>query len=201
MQRLVGIGGVEALLDQAARQHFRGIAVAGQLIGLVGLAPDVVARRREGELVVGVDAVRRDDVLAEVLVLVVAPYQDEVRIECVECGPGLLHPADQIGAVAGRRRGALVVAPFSAHGLGPALRGPEIRRQVRILHHTPENPGHSIIVPGQWRIMRYAQCQNFCHRFLAAADAAEAGHRRTVDLLIAASRYTAAARLTWQGAA
>ena len=167
MQRLVGIRRVEALLDQAACQHLGGVTVASQLIGLVGLAPDIVARRREGELVVGADAVRRDDVLAKVLVLVVAPYQDEVRVERIERGPGLLHPADQIGTMPGRRRGALVVTPFGAHRLGPALRCPEVRRQIGVLHHAPENTGHPIIVPGQRRIMRYAQCQNFCHRFLA----------------------------------
>ncbi len=163
MQRLVGIRRIEPLIDQATSQHLGRVTVSRQLIGPVGLVPDIVARRREGEIVVRADAVRRNDVLAEVLVLVVAPYQDEVRVERIERRPCLFHPADQIGAMPGRGCGAMVVPPLRPHRLRPALRRPQMRRQVGVLQHAPQNSRHAFVGAGQRRIVRYAERQNLCH--------------------------------------
>ena len=163
VQRLVGVGGVEALLDQAGRQHLGRRPVAGELIRLVGLAPDVVCRRREGEFLVGIDAVGRDDVLAEVLVLVVAPDQHEIRLEGIERGPCPPHPVHQGGPVTAGRGGALIVAPFGAHALGPSLGRSQFGWQIRILQHPPQNPSHAIILPGQCRVVRYSKREKFGH--------------------------------------
>ena len=168
MQRLVRICRIETLLDQAGRQHLGRGAVSDQLIGLGGFTPDIVGRRRKAEFVVRADAVRRDDVLAEVLILVVAPHQDEIRIERVERGACTLHPAYKVGAMTGGRGGALVGAPFRPHRRGPALRGSKVLRQLRVLQHAPEDSRHAVVAPSQRRIMRDSKRQDFSHRFLHA---------------------------------
>ena len=96
VQRLVGIGEVDAALDQPGRDVFRRLAMALQrqrpvarLAPAVRLADPVAAVRDGPGLqvefgVVAEDAERRDDVLLEILVLVVAPDQHEIRVEIVE---------------------------------------------------------------------------------------------------------------------
>jgi len=163
MQRLVGIGGVEAFLDQPTSQHLGSRLVPRQVEGLVRFAPHVAGGCCEAEAFVGADAVGRDDVLLEILVLVVAPHQDEVGPEGVERGAGLLQPSDQIGAVARRRRGALVVAPLGAHGLGPAGRALERLRQLRILQHAFQDPRHALVWAGEGWVVRYSESEDFGH--------------------------------------
>ena len=115
----------------------------------------------------GGDAVRRDDVLAEVLVLVVAPEQNEIRLERIQGGPRPLHPADQRGAMRRGRRGALDPSPHSARmpsGHPSGVR--RVRRQIRVLQHALQDCRHAVIVTAQRRVVRYSKCQNFCHDVL-----------------------------------
>src|SRR5580765_8655020 len=71
--------------------------------------------------VVGEDRERWHAVLAEVLVLVVAPEQDEVRLEGVELGTDLSEVMDQIVAVLVGVARALVGAPLLPHRRMPAF--------------------------------------------------------------------------------
>jgi len=125
MQGLVGIGHVDAALDQPGGEVFGRLAVAVQLKPPVGrLAPAVrlatVAPMaiglpgRDREIVIETkDAKGRNDVLAEIFVLVVAPDQHQVRVERIECGPDRAEVVGHPGAVALRCRVALVVAKLS----------------------------------------------------------------------------------------
>ena len=84
VERPVGVGHVDAGLEQAAGEQAPGGGLAGPRERLVaGLAPDIrpVAEpleRLERERVVGQDAERRNHVFPEVLVLVVAPHEYEI---------------------------------------------------------------------------------------------------------------------------
>src|SRR5579871_5576692 len=94
------------------------------------LAPDVLSganhRTRlvwlHGNLIERVHAERRDEILLEVLVLIVAPYQHQVGSKGVErlaCAPKSF---DERRAMSARGRQSFVVTPLLAHGCGPALR-------------------------------------------------------------------------------
>ena len=96
MQVLVGIGHRVAILQQLGGQILGGVGVAAVGESLVdGLVPDVedlgaigsepFSMKRLGlECIADVDGEGRHEVFAEVLVLVVAPYEDEVRVEVVD---------------------------------------------------------------------------------------------------------------------
>ena len=154
VQRLVGIGHVDAALDQPGREVFAGLAVAAQAEGLVGrLAPRVVGRpamlpRLDVAVLIGEHGKGRDDVLLEVFVLVVAEHDDHVGLEIVECGPRLGEMAAiDLARPAGRRR-APVVAELGAQRRRPVRRVLLRRRHVRVVERGPHHKG-PVLVPAQ----------------------------------------------------
>src|SRR5579859_3990518 len=106
------------------------------------LAPEVwlsEMRPRLGlELVVSQDAEGRDHVLSKVLVLVIAPDDDEVRLEVVEYLAGLADLVDDTRSMGLAHATALVRAPFLAQPLRPAIRGAQVLRQARVLQRSLE---------------------------------------------------------------
>src|SRR6266404_5694330 len=89
------------------------------------LVPDIGAAiylpRLWRHVVVGHNAERRNDVLLEVFVLVVAPDNDEVGVELVEHPTGVAKPCEQALAMAPGGRHPGVVAVFLPHRLRPPL--------------------------------------------------------------------------------
>ena len=96
--------------------------LVGRFVPDVGPLAAVPARHGLAlELLVGHDAERRDDVLFEVLVLVVAPDQHNVWLEGIDLGPQPSEAIDQFATVNLGGCVALVVAPLGAHCVGPGL--------------------------------------------------------------------------------
>src|SRR5262245_10762130 len=128
MERPVRVRDVEAFLEQARDQRLGGGAVA--LVderGIARLVPRVAgflpARLRPRPMLdrlVGEHAERRDDVFLEVLVLVVAPDQDDVGRELVEALARLAEALDQSLAMTPRRAEPLVRAVLLGHRRGPS---------------------------------------------------------------------------------
>src|SRR5262249_3375939 len=100
---------------------------------VLGLVPPVLAAVALPGLhvdgVVGEDRERRHAVLAVVLVLVVAPEQNEVGLEGIELGARLPEMMDQVVAVLVGVRRALVGAPLLARRRMPAGRRAKRLRQ------------------------------------------------------------------------
>ena len=147
VQGLVRVRHVDAGLEQLTGQVASGARLAAPREHLVaGLAPDVRAlaeplERLERERVVGEHAERRDDIVLEVLVLIVAPHQDEVGPERVDLLALGAERAEDALAVRLERRDALVVPPFGAHGLGPAGGVFQVRRNPWVtLEHARQRP-------------------------------------------------------------
>ncbi|MEU9149822.1 hypothetical protein AB0D59_04570 [Streptomyces sp. NPDC048417] len=114
-------------------------------------------------VVVGEDAEGGDDLLAEILVLVVAPDHDDVRLELVE---GLLAPVEsgaQPGTVPGGGSRPFVVAPFLLGQFGPVLGDFAVRRDVGVLQRRLQQVRHVRVGAGQHRVMRQAKTEHFCH--------------------------------------
>ena len=117
VQWLIGIGHVDAALDQPGGEVFRRLAMAVQLqlpvarlvpaVRLAAIAPWPWYARVDVEIVViAEEAEGRDDVLAEILVLVVAPDQHQVRVEIVEdLADRAEIVAEALAAAMGCRRG------------------------------------------------------------------------------------------------
>src|SRR5512145_737813 len=94
VQRPIRVAHIEAFVDQAGCQKFSALAVTTNIEQKVfALFPDVCSARHSGcfqlprmsfDLVVSEYAKRRNDVFGEVLVLVVAPDQNEVRLEVIQ---------------------------------------------------------------------------------------------------------------------
>ncbi len=93
-------------------------------------------------VVVGQDSVRRDEVLAEVLVLIIAPDQHHIGLELIQCLPGPFEPLDQRRPMAGRRGAPLVVCPLAAHQLRPVRRILLGCRDRGVLERTSQDAGH-----------------------------------------------------------
>ena len=113
---------------------------------VVGLVPDVgtLTQPVEGNgvhLVIGQHTKRRDDVFLEVLILVVADDDHEIRIELVEFlsdGAKGLEYAGTMGLVGAD---ALVVTPLQPHRLGPVVDVLHIFRDARVgMQHTSQRP-------------------------------------------------------------
>ena len=127
VERLVGIGHVHAAIDHAGHQGARAVLVSPVLEGcsrrfVPDVAPGGVALLAEGlalELIISQHAEGRDDVLAEVLILVVAPDDHEVGVEGVKFLPQFAEAGDHSLAQAHRRCVALVLAVLDAHGFRP----------------------------------------------------------------------------------
>src|SRR5260370_41950368 len=102
-----------------------------------------------------IDAIRRDYVLAEIFVLIVAPDHDEIGPELIDLRARLAQRLEEAFAMMARRGDAFVTAPLLAHRLRPSVTGSVLLGQVRILEHAFENPRHGFVAAGQWRVMRY----------------------------------------------
>src|SRR5262249_62390611 len=125
----------ETFGEQPRHQRLRGGAMA--LVdegGVARLAPRVLrllpAALGPGPMLdrlVGQDAEGRNDVFLEVLVLIVAPDQHDVRRELVQPPARVAESGDERLAVAPGGGEPLVVAVLAAHRLGPAVRPPGAR--------------------------------------------------------------------------
>ncbi len=183
VQRLIGIGHVDAGLDEPGRQVLRGLAVALQLQGpvagfrpAVGFAVPVRAvgdgpRLQRNLVVVAEHAEGRDDVFLEVLVLVVAPDQHEIRVEIVE---DLADRAEIVAeALAAAIGGAqpIIVAELGQHLFRPVgrvlARGIDVRRLQGALEHA----GQPLVGQAQGRPVGDAQSKDFRHRPVPPDDA------------------------------
>ena len=143
VQRPVGVTHVEAFGDQAGRQKLRAFAVSPDRINKVQfLVPDVGGAGHTGRyhrpgtrlnVVVSQDAKRRNNVLGEVFVLIVAPDDDEIGLKIIDCGADLGHPLQQKLSMRGGGAGALVGPPFQLHGQRPVGGILELRGDCRIL--------------------------------------------------------------------
>ena len=89
-------------------------------------------------VVVAEDAERRDDVLLEILVLVVAPDQHEIRIEVVEDFPQRAEIVAEPFAATLRGAEAVVVAEFGQQFGGPVRRVLARRIDIRRIEHPVE---------------------------------------------------------------
>src|SRR5215469_13463079 len=109
MQRLVRVGGIDALLEQPRCQVFAGGAVALEakplVIRLTPGVPGPVLPRFDLVLAIGQHRKGRDDVLLEILVLVVAEHDYDIGPELVErtLGFGEMAPEDLPRLSRGRR--------------------------------------------------------------------------------------------------
>ncbi len=174
VQRLIGVGHVDAALDQPGGEVFAGLAMAAQAEGRVGrLAPRVVRRaamlpRLDVAVLIGEHGKGRDDVLLEIFVLVVAEHDDHVRPELVERAPRLGKvPAVDFARPAGRRR-APIVAELRAQLGRPVGRVLLRRRHVRVVEGGAHHKG-PVRVPAQHqRPVGAAQPQDLGHLFLPA---------------------------------
>ena len=170
VQRLVGVGHVDSLVDEPGHQGPRAgvaavredlvrrlvphVAAGAAVVVHHGLALDVVIRQH---------AEGRDDVLFEVLVLIVAPYQNEIGIEGVQFGPLLPEAGNQPVTVHPGGGNALVVAVFGAHRLRPSGGVFDLRRYP-VAEQCPSQREGAVLVRGdQAGIVSNAYTQNFTH--------------------------------------
>src|SRR5271166_4684362 len=95
VQWLIGVGDIDARLEQPRCQVFAGLAMAMQAESLIGrLVPRVITRppvlpRLNVPVLIGQHGKGRYDVLLEILVLVVAEHDYDVGLEFVERAPRL----------------------------------------------------------------------------------------------------------------
>jgi hypothetical protein len=116
----VGVADVEPLVDQRGRQVPAAGAMPFCVDHRVGrFAPGICrADPLEGtrfDRVECKDAERCNAILAEVLVLVIAPDQNEIRVERVQCRAHGAEPIDRTTAMRGRGLTGLVPGPFALH--------------------------------------------------------------------------------------
>src|SRR5215472_10233427 len=157
MQRLVGVGRIKARIDQPAGKVFRGALVALDAKFLVGrFVPDILRWRAELEDLKRVDAVSGNDLFAKILVLIIAPDDDEVGLERVERRANLAQPDQVLLAMPPGRRGSFVTAPLLAHRRRPSGGPAVLFGQARIGKHAFENPVHRLVGTGEWRIVSYS---------------------------------------------
>ena len=100
----VAVRHVEAVLEQARREIFACAPVPGEVKAcfcrfIPGVGPLVVFPGFDVERVVRQDLKRGYAIFSEILVVVVAPDQDQVRVEGVELGTSPAETFDQRGAV------------------------------------------------------------------------------------------------------
>ena len=119
--------------------------------------------RRGDAVAVGEDGERRDHVLAEVLVLVVADDHERVRREGVDRGAYPVAARDERLAVADGGRGPFVVAPLLAHRRRPPGGLAQRRREVGIVEQEVQGGGEGGVGPRQRREVGHAHPQQFPH--------------------------------------
>src|SRR5947207_8426650 len=132
------------------------------------LAPDILVRSAGPRIGPRVDAVDRENaegrhpVLAEVLILVVAPDQHEIGVESVERLATFAEAADQpLPVLLG---GGERVGPLLAHRLGPARRVLQLGGNLIAVQRAVEQPGHLLVRLNKTGIMRDADTENVAHR-------------------------------------
>ena len=163
VQRLVGIGSVDARFDQTGREVFAGLAMAAQAEGRVGrLAPWVVGRtamapRLDVAVLIGEHGKGRDDVLLEIFVLVVAEHDDHIGLELVERAARLGEVAAIDLARPTRRGRAPIVAEFLAQLRRPVRRVLRRLRHVRVVEGGPHHERPVLVAAQHQRPVRAPQ--------------------------------------------
>src|SRR5262245_35203208 len=168
VQRLVGVRHVDALLQEAPRQVLAGLAVARvPEDGIRDLAPHVVGGVTRAmprlHLVVGEDAVGGNDVVDEVLVLVVAPDDDDFGLELVEELARAPEVRGQAGPVHRGGGGAAILPVLLAPRRGP-VRGLAITHwQAGVAQHCAQDGGHILVPTDERGVVRHAEAQDLAH--------------------------------------
>ena len=172
VQRLVGIGHRHAGPDQARGKLLGAVAAAvdahGPITGLTpaigpGLAAAIPPGLQVEVVVEPINAERRNDVLAEVFVLVIADQHDEVRLEVVDHLPLLAEVRPHPLSVALDRGAAFVVAHLGQHFARPVGAILVLRIDVGRRQDVVEEPEHALGRCAERRIMRGTQPENFAH--------------------------------------
>jgi len=106
------------------------------------LAPDVWTAaqalvRREGQLIIGQDAERRDDVLFEILVLIISPHDDEIRFKGVDLFPNGAEGAEHPRPMRFVSSNPFIIAEFHTHRLWPIGRILHVLWNARIAVQHP----------------------------------------------------------------
>ena len=169
-KRLVGVGDIDPGLDQAARQGTCRLPVAAHAEGLVRrLVPRVVGRAPvlpglDVLVVVGEHGKRRDDVLLEILVLVVAPHDDQIGLEIVERLARLGEMAAVDLARPRRGRRAPIVAELFAQRGRPARRVLHLVGHRRVVERGLHHEGPVLVAAQHHRPVGAAHPQDLAHR-------------------------------------
>src|ERR1700704_910534 len=147
--------------------HDRGVA---RLVPRVlRLLPATLRPRPVLDRLVREHAEGRDDVFLEVLVLVVAPDQDDVRRERVEAPAGVAESGDERFAMPLRCAKPFVRAVLLAHRRRPTFRPPVAFRKVRVLEDALEDARHVFVLSGEWWIVRDSEPKDRPHAHLFSA--------------------------------
>ena len=167
VQRAVGIAHIEAFRDQTRCQEFRTVFVAANVAHMIFLfRPYVCAARHTGSLqapwlsfdsFVCKNAKRRNDVLGEIFVLIIAPDQNKVGPEFINDGSDRVQTADQNLAMLGGCSFSLVRSPFPLHQGWPVRRILHFGGNGWIAERATQNAGHILIASRQRRIVSHAQ--------------------------------------------
>ncbi len=158
VQGLVGIGHVHPFLQEPAGQPPGNLGLGSHLDRVIlRLTPDIGGtsfKRVAGEVIIGQDAERRNNILGEILVLIVTEHQDEIRVELVDVVLELVKGRDQPGPMFAVGRSPFIFAVLSRTPSGQfwgscsasGTRGSFAR--VRKKGHVPASSGR--IMAGQW---------------------------------------------------
>src|SRR5262245_10932906 len=112
--------------------------------------------------VVGEHRERRHAVLAIVLVLIVAPQEDEVRLESIQLGPGLPEVVNEVAPVLVGVARAFIGAPLLAHRGMPARGRPQALGQERIGEQQLDPAAHVALI-AERRIVGDAEPEDLSH--------------------------------------
>ena len=172
VERLVSVGHIHSLINQAAGQVPAGFLMAGNAENLVlRLAPNVgpvtdPVIGLEVNLVVGQDAEGGNNVLPEVLVLVIAPNQDKVRVKGIYFLADFAEGGEDLGPVGLVRGNSFVVAPFGLHLRRPVGRVLHVLRYSVGFEHPDQGPGLVLVGHQPRGIVSSANAQYLCHIIL-----------------------------------
>src|SRR5438552_17963484 len=125
VQRLIRITDVESRVDQAGGQELSALSMAPQIEEKVfAFGPHVRAAGHSRRLqsprlrfdgVVGKNAKRRNDIFGEVLILIVTPDQNKVRLEFIKRAANLVESIQQRLQMRSGRHLALIAAVLFPH--------------------------------------------------------------------------------------
>src|SRR4051794_13837159 len=114
-------------------------------------------------LLLDIDTESGHHVLMEVLVLVVAPDQDHVRVETVEHLAGPPEAIHELLPMRVRRLEPLVVAPLGLHSCRPIPRVPQLRGRLGTSEVTPQKVRHLVFRVQHIRSVRHTQAKDLAH--------------------------------------